>query len=88
MGFFGIGEKSGSSAKYGTMVQITDTGSQKLDKMQIYGKDYQVMSAMRTLQPCCNANEIAKQLGLGWSESKVFDILLRLKEMGYIEKAR
>ena len=84
---FGIGSKS-SESKYTTMVQISDAGAQKLDKMQIYRKDYAVVSAMRTLQPCCNANEIAKALGLGWSESKVFDILLRLKEMGYIEKAR
>jgi hypothetical protein len=87
MGFFGIGEKS-TSPKFQTMVRISPDGMEKFQKHQVNSREYDVLSAMNTLHPCTNANEIAKSLGGAWSETKVFDVLVILKDKGYIEKTK
>lgn len=66
-------------------VKLTSMGNQKMLAMMPQGFEYQVMQTTKNLEPCCSAEEVAKDLH--WDVNKVQGIMESLYAKGWIERA-
>jgi hypothetical protein len=80
---FGMFKNASATAKSTVLVEMTEVGRGKLENQLASGREYDILSAMVTLQPC-NANEIAERLGRGATESKILDTLRAMKEKQWV----
>lgn len=86
MGLFGMFKDRSTTSKSTVLVEMTDVGRMKLEKQQATGREYDILSAMVTIQPCI-PSELAERMGKGMTESKVLDALREMKAKSWIRLA-
>jgi hypothetical protein len=68
------------------VVKLTDSGTEKLQRMEVHGYEFQVLEKIKELAtPSCSAEEVANSLH--WDEKKVESIMESLYGKGYIQRA-
>lgn len=85
MGFFDrlTGTKQTALSETVVHVQLTEIGEKKLRDMHFTGRKFDVMSAIKKLQPC-NKKEVAAEIQ--WPENKVKYLMEELFVDKYLEK--
>lgn len=79
------GEKPTDAVVKGVVFELTSIGSQKIEKFDVDGKRFDVMSAIRDRGPS-NIREISEEARI--STKKTYRILKELKNIGWVRSTR
>jgi DNA-binding MarR family transcriptional regulator len=85
MGFFGkIGGTLSGQTTAAPRYMLTDTGEEKLAAMKVEGREFDLLSTVKRLQPTPTVREIAKELK--WPANSIEKAVIYLENEGLLQK--